>query len=359
MQMPGTNGLTLARTIKAETELTGVRLILLSSLGGRIKAEELKAAGIDDCLVKPVKQSLLFDSLATVIGSAATRSKSKAKKVSRPAEGHAPTPQKLRILLAEDNIVNQQVALGLLQKLGYRADAVADGTEVLEALKRIRYDVVFMDCQMPHLDGYETARRIWQLEQKRATPLDWKAPVHIVAMTANAMEGDREKCLTAGMSDYLSKPVRRNELKAALDRHAEIGSIATQSERVSTPSDISSSEEVLVDIDRLRDATDDEPDRMLRLIDLYLTQAGPMLGGLNDAIQANASAEVARIAHKLVGSSVSCGVEAFTQPLRELERLGHEGDLSGAPALFDDVRHKFPRVQNVFSQLVQTLQSTD
>jgi CheY-like chemotaxis protein/HPt (histidine-containing phosphotransfer) domain-containing protein len=327
---------------------------LLSSLGGRVSADELKAAGIDDCLVKPVKQSLLFDSLATVMANAVVGPTIKPKKVSRSSSSPATTSQKLSILLAEDNTVNQQVALGLLQKLGYRADAVADGTEVLEALKRIRYDVVLMDCQMPQLDGYETTRRIRQLEQKRTAPFDWKAPVHIIAMTANAMEGDREKCLTAGMNDYLSKPVRRNELKAALDRHGEIQPIAAEPEKIST-----SPGEILVDIDRLREVTDDEPGRMQRLIDLYLTQAGPMLDGLNQAIQSNSSGEVARIAHKLVGSSTSCGVEAFTQPLRELERLGQEGDLSGAPALFEDVRHKFPRVQNAFSEFVQTLQSSD
>ena len=225
MQMPGTNGLTLARSIKAESELAGVRLVLLSSFGGRINAEELKAAGIDDCLVKPVKQSLLFDSLATVMAGSVAGSTSKAEKVLPPLSVPTPATQKLRILLAEDNAVNQQVATGLLQKLGYRADAVADGTEVLEALQRIRYDVVFMDCQMPQLDGYETTRRIRQLEQKRATPFDWKTPIHIIAMTANAMEGDREKCLAAGMSDYLSKPVRQNELKAALDRRSEIQTI--------------------------------------------------------------------------------------------------------------------------------------
>ena len=176
MQMPGTDGLTLARSIKAESELAGVRLVLLSSLGGRIEAEELKAAGIDNCLVKPIKQSLLFDSIATVMGSGAAGETRKAKKVLPPSSFPTATTQKLRILLAEDNTVNQQVAIGLLQKLGYRADAVADGTEVLEALKRIRYDVVLMDCQMPQLDGYETTRRIRQLEQKRTRRSIGKRP---------------------------------------------------------------------------------------------------------------------------------------------------------------------------------------
>jgi CheY-like chemotaxis protein len=320
----------------------------------------LKAAGIDDCLIKPVKQSLLFDSLATVMGNAAARSTSKAKKASRPSSSPAPITQKLRILLAEDNTVNRQVALGLLQKLGYRADAVADGTEVLESLKSNHYDIVLMDCQMPQLDGYETTRRIRQLEQRRIAPFDWKAPIHIIATTANAMEGDREKCLSAGMNDYLSKPVRKGELKAALDRHHRIRPTVPDSSvrTISSASSTFSPEEVLVDLDRLRDVTDDEPERMQQLINLYLTQAVPMLNGLAEAIQTNSSGDVARIAHKLVGSSVSCGVEAFTKSLRELERLGHEGDLSGAPALLGDVREKFPRVHSAFSQFIQTFESS-
>jgi CheY-like chemotaxis protein len=125
-----------------------------------------------------------------------------------------------RILLAEDNTVNQQVALGLLETLGYGADAVANGVEVLEALNSLRYDVVLMDCQMPRLDGYETTRRIRQLELQGAAPLDRRNPVYIIAMTANAMEGDREACLAAGMDDYLCNPVQMTTLRKVLERAA-------------------------------------------------------------------------------------------------------------------------------------------
>jgi signal transduction histidine kinase/CheY-like chemotaxis protein len=357
MEMPGTNGLTLARKIKAENELAGVRLVLLSSLGHRINSEELKTAGIDLCLAKPVKQSLLFDSLATVLQKDADRSSSPVEKVSLASFVPAHPNQKLRILLAEDNAVNQQVAIGLLRKLGYQTDTVADGMETLEALNRVRYDVILMDCQMPHLDGYETTRRIRQLEQEGVAPFDGEMPIHIIALTANAMEGDREKCLAAGMSDYLSKPVRKNELKAALDRHHEIPpSGAIVSSEISQPV-TSPSAEVLVDVDRLRDVTDDEPDRMQQLIDLYLSQTIPMLDDLQEAIQSNSSRDVSHIAHKLLGSSTSCGVDAFTQPLRELERLGREGNLSGAQVLFDGIRRTFPRVQSAFAQFVETLQT--
>ena len=259
-----------------------------------------------------------------------------------------------RILLAEDNTVNQQVALGLLETLGYGADAVANGIEVLEALNRLRYDVVLMDCQMPRLDGYETTRRIRQLELQGAAPLDCRTPVYIIAMTANAMEGDRKKCLASGMNDYLSKPVRREELKVALDRHGQIRPAPAAPDQPS-----SSAGEILVDINHLREVAHDQPDQLQELIDLYLVEAGPMLDGLGQAIRSNSSGDVARIAHEFVGCSLFCGVEAFTQPLRALERLGQQGNLSGADALLADVRHKFPRVQSAFTQLVQTLQTSN
>jgi CheY-like chemotaxis protein/HPt (histidine-containing phosphotransfer) domain-containing protein len=260
-----------------------------------------------------------------------------------------------RILLAEDNPVNQQVALGLLETLGHGADAVANGIQVLEALSRIRYDVVLMDCQMPRLDGYETTRRIRQLELEGATPLDHRNPVYIIAMTANALKGDREKCLAAGMNDYLSKPVHGDELQVALDRHGQI-CLAGTAAPDKTPG---TAGEILVDIDRLREVAHDRPDQLQELIHLYLVEAGPMLDGLGQAIRTNSSGEVARIAHEFVGCSLFCGVEAFTQPLRALERLGQQGNLSGADTLLADVRHKFPRVQSAFTQLVQTLQTSN
>ncbi len=257
-----------------------------------------------------------------------------------------------RILLAEDNYVNQQVALGLLETLGYHADTVVNGIEVLEALNRIPYDVILMDCQMPQLDGYETARRIRQFEEQVAVALDCRRPVYIIAMTANAMVGDREKCLGAGMNDYLSKPVRRDELEVALTRYGQIGLNAAVANKTSN-----SARDILVDIDHLREVAHDRADQLQELIDLYLVEAGPMLDSLGHAIRSNSAGEVARLAHEFVGCSLFCGVEAFTQPLRALERLGHQGNLSGADALLADVRHKFPRVQSAFTQLVQTLQT--
>jgi two-component system, sensor histidine kinase and response regulator len=219
MQMPEMDGMTLARSIKADPAIASTRLIILTSMGHMHTQEELKAAGVEAFLVKPVKQSRLFDCLISVLGRSAAE-----HVFAKPAAGskaEAPLPetahvQRARILLAEDNLVNQKVALAQLRALGFSADSAANGHEVISALKLAPYDIILMDCQMPDMDGYEATRRIRQAE--RAAEAGWRAPIRIIAMTANAMSGDREKCLAAGMDDYLSKPVRRAELALAMAR---------------------------------------------------------------------------------------------------------------------------------------------
>jgi signal transduction histidine kinase/CheY-like chemotaxis protein len=219
MQMPEMDGMTLARAIKADPAIASTRLIVLTSMGRVHTQAELKAAGIEAYLVKPVKQSRLFDCLVSVLGHAAAETV-----FAKPDGGAQPDPlvdelahvRKARILLADDNTVNQKVALAQLRALGFTADAVANGHEVLSALRHVPYDIILMDGQMPDMDGYEAAKMIRQDE--RTANANWRIPVHIVAMTANAMTGDRERCLAAGMDDYLSKPVRRAELQSALKK---------------------------------------------------------------------------------------------------------------------------------------------
>ncbi|MGH8046990.1 MAG: response regulator [Chthoniobacterales bacterium] len=209
MQMPDMDGLKLASDIKANAALATTRLVLLSSLGHGLTADELQAAGIEEYLVKPAKQSRLHDCLARVMGRIASEPDAPAHVPTIVPDGKAP-PHPARILLAEDHAINQKVALRQLESLGYRADSVANGREVLEALERIPYDIILMDCQMPELDGYETTEQIRRDHSSK--------PIHIIAMTAHAMQGDREKCLAAGMDDYVTKPVRTTDLQAALER---------------------------------------------------------------------------------------------------------------------------------------------
>jgi CheY-like chemotaxis protein len=218
VRMSGMDGLALARAIKADPTIAGTRLIVLTSLGQSLTAAELKEIGIDGYVSKPVKQSSLFDSLVNAMGKTAAE-KFFAKSAASVPVSSEPNPrlEQVRILLAEDNIINQRVALGQLRNLRYKANAVASGLEVLQAVEQISYDIILMDCQMPEMDGYEATQAIRKREQSLEQSCPWKSPVYIIAMTANAMQGDREKCLAVGMDDYLSKPVRAPELRAVLE----------------------------------------------------------------------------------------------------------------------------------------------
>ena len=213
MQMPEMDGLMLGQAIKADPTIAAARLVMLTSLGNQLDAEDMKKAGIEACVLKPVKQSRLFSRVAEVMAGhqPLARKKSQTATVTMKSAITPPANRKpVRILLAEDNIINQKVAIGLLNNIGYNADIAGNGLEVLAALERRPYDLILMDCQMHELDGYETTHRI------RANPDS--GSMRIIAMTANAMRGESEKCLDAGMDDYLSKPVRLEALRDMLAR---------------------------------------------------------------------------------------------------------------------------------------------
>ena len=209
MQMPKMDGLMLARAIKADPMIKGVQLMMLTSLGQQLDPEDLKDAGIEACVLKPVQQARLLERLSEVLSGSLSKW-AEAVKVSGRLPNLPASQTPVNILVTEDNRINQMVALGLLQKLGYAADLASNGVEALVAMKKTPYDIIFMDCQMPELDGYETTRRI-RSEQRVHVP-------RIIAMTANAIRGEEERCLEAGMDDYLSKPVRIDELRSMLER---------------------------------------------------------------------------------------------------------------------------------------------
>jgi CheY-like chemotaxis protein len=209
-QLPGMEGLAVARAVTADPALAAVRLILLTPVGERGRSGEAQQAGCAASLRKPIRHAQLYDCLTMVLGtaapSAATRLASRHVLRERLAQGYA------RVLVAEDNPVNQKVAVRLLEKLGCRVDVVGNGLEAVEAAGRIAYNGIFMDCQMPEMDGYAATVAIRQREMSTVqhTP--------IIAMTANALQGDRERCLAAGMNDYISKPVQVEALEAVLRR---------------------------------------------------------------------------------------------------------------------------------------------
>jgi two-component system sensor histidine kinase/response regulator len=222
-QMPEMDGLGLARAIKSDPVIGLTRLVMLTSRGQLLGPEELQDFGIDACIIKPAKQSRLFDCITSAID--------RMTGLTSPAQSVAfrhpwfplevpPLRKKARVLIADDNRTNCTVALGQVRELGYAAEAVADGLEVIKALTQFSYDVILMDCQMPDMDGYEATKIIRRRELALDGRCPWKTPVHIIAMTAHALHGEREKCRVAGMDGYVSKPVSTEDLKVALERFA-------------------------------------------------------------------------------------------------------------------------------------------
>jgi signal transduction histidine kinase/CheY-like chemotaxis protein len=205
MHMPGMDGMRLAREIRKDETIPQPRLLLLTSLCSRTNADEIKELRIESHLTKPVRPLELQNTLVKIFGTPVTGPESASAVAQTPAVSARPMSS-VKVLLAEDNPVNQKIALKQLKKLGYEADLAANGHEVLDAVQRGGYSAILMDCQMPDMDGYEATRHL------RTRGL--KLP--IIAMTANAMQGDREACLAAGMDDYITKPVRVTELEAAL-----------------------------------------------------------------------------------------------------------------------------------------------
>ena len=303
MLMPGMDGLELARTIKASPSLRSTRLIMLSST--HVRTPEAQAAGVDAVLSKPVRQSVLFDALA--------RSLSRAPRAQMPERRAPSLPASViaggRVLVAEDNEINQLAARRLLQKFGFSVDIASDGGEAIELSGRNDYAAVFMDCQMPGIDGYTASEMIRLRENgRRHTP--------IIAMTANAMRGDREKCLAAGMDDYISKPLRMESIRQILARFFATGPAGGDG------ASAGNGDAPLVDIGLVEEILSDGG-REEGLVELFISRSGARLGDLARAVSDRDPVAVARIAHSLKGS---CATFGAAQLATAVGRLTDERD---------------------------------
>jgi signal transduction histidine kinase/DNA-binding response OmpR family regulator len=365
-QLPGMDGWTLARTIKADPALAHTRLILLTSTGDRPMPDDLESGGLEDCLTKPLRQSRLFDCLSRVVGGPRGPLGGRSRTIeaaSSIASDFAASPQRAaaRILLAEDNTINQRVALALLEKLGYSADVVANGREALEALQRTPYDIVLMDCQMPEMDGYEATR---QIRSRFPAPRSAvQAPPYIIALTANAMHSDREKCLAAGMDDYIAKPLNVDQLKIVLELWQQRSALPEPPEGPAVPSSAllelpgasvvnstapspdSATESNLVDLDCLKNVTNGDPEQLRQFLDLYFTQADEILKQLEQIIRSGSTTDVRPLAHKLKGVSLICGMTGIIDPLGKLEQLESEGNSADFPAAYAQVTRAYARIR--------------
>lgn len=336
---PAADGVELARVIKSDASISGVRLVLLSSLGQRGNGDEALKAGLSAYLTKPVRHVHLYDCLATVMGKSGCAD-APGTSPTCPALEEADSLSDVRILLVEDKEVIRNVTVRLLEKLGCRADTAANGVEALKALEKQVYDIVLMDCQMPEMDGYEATAEI-----RRREGADRHTPV--IAMTAHALEGEREKCIAAGMDDYLAKPVKGADLKAML-----LGWVRRSPEPVSAavpqPEDAPA-----VDMERLLLAVCDDRQLIREVFGLYLGEMAKGFGAMEEYIRTGEVKKLFTEAHGLAGSSAVLGMTAVVNPLRELELLAHGGKLEGAGPLVGQVREGLERIRLFLSDYLE------
>jgi signal transduction histidine kinase/DNA-binding response OmpR family regulator len=341
-QMPEMDGLALVRAVRADAALGQTRIIILTSMCHQLQPAEVKEAGAAACLIKPVKQSHLHESLVRALAESPRPPGTVIYRPSAPAEPAPLAPaiaKSLRILVAEDNVVNQKVALRQLQKLGYLADTVGNGQEAVEALRRVPYQVVLMDCQMPEMDGYEATRLIHS--GKVATH-----PVWIIAMTAEAMTGDRERCLAAGMDDYISKPVKLDDLRRALERAEQALPGEPPTPGREEPELDHLDVQALAELSQLCD-TDGNGDGAREFIGLYLESADEQLRQLRLTCRAGDVSAFTRSAHTLKGNSRYLGAELLASICAKLETLGKKGAVAAAEPLLAMAEGEFRTVKGL------------
>ena len=350
MQMPEIDGMTLGEQIKANSAIAGLPLIMLTSTNQRDEIQRALKIGFAAYLVKPVKPSRLLDTIMTILGTQIEQEKSevrsqelKLKNHENNSNYHSPGSPKLRILLAEDNLVNQKVALKQLQSLGYSADVAGNGKEVLQLLEKIPYDLILMDCQMPVLDGFETTKEIhrWQ-ESSFASS---RRPV-VVAMTANAMKEDQQMCLDAGMDDYLSKPVTKQKLAAALERW---GSVIFKAKEIAATEQISttdvSSVDLPIDWERLHQLSENNPEFELELLQIFVEDIQPRLEVIRIAIAAHDFGQIAREAHQIKGASANVGATTMHLVAEKLEQLAYNQERRGTTNFISELEEFVKRIQ--------------
>jgi signal transduction histidine kinase/CheY-like chemotaxis protein len=350
-EMPDGDGETLARAVRSDPVLRGVPMVLLTSVDQPEGAEHVRAAGFGAYLVKPVRASLLMDALLTVCGARlegeAGEMVTQATLMGRGSERAQvePGPGALlhvRVLLVEDNAVNQQVATAMLEQLGARVDVAADGKEALEQVALLPYDLIFMDCEMPEMDGYAATAEIRRRE-------DGGRRIPIVAMTAHAMEGDREQCLAAGMDDYITKPVSPAAIGAVVRRWVR----TPGARNAAAPAETQPAALDAARIAQLR-ATLGRGDgaQFRRLVETFLGDTGVRLGELRQCLNRKDAAMVRRLAHTLRGSCLSLGALRMTEVASALERVSAQGD-GAAASLVDQLEAEFRRAESALVTLLE------
>jgi two-component system sensor histidine kinase/response regulator len=334
MNLPELTGPELAQKVRAEPRLRDTHLIMLSSgVDDRMAA---RGAGFDDYLSKPVRRATLYEALVQRVRPAAASAPHRA---SGPSPGAEREP---RVLVAEDNQVNQMLAVHMLQKRGYGVGVAANGREAVRAVTEADYDLVLMDCQMPELDGYGATRAIRDLEadRSRRTP--------IVAMTVHSMNGDRERCLAAGMDDYLAKPLDSRAFDATLARWAPTAQVVTVLDRLAPAEVYSAEDKAPVDaaaLERLRRDLG-ESDVLPQLVEIFVSHTPGRLDDLRSAIESGDTVETRKVAHALKGSAQTLAAARMAALCRDLELRAADDSLDGAPELGELIHAAFAEARD-------------
>ncbi|MDZ7698129.1 MAG: response regulator [Deltaproteobacteria bacterium] len=376
MQMPDMDGEAFCREVQADPRLSRIPMVLLTSLGIRGEARRFSEMGFSGYLTKPISHSDLLEMVRQVLAGPyavpsglVTRHSVREIKRLTGAEG-------ARVLLVEDNITNQQVALGILQKLGVRVDAAANGAEAMEALKTISYDLVLMDVQMPVMDGLEATRRIRDLESEAqssklkeddgtqelsASGFQLSAQrVPIIAMTAHAMQKDREKCLAAGMDDYISKPVDPQALAEVLKRWLSMRGSEKQTEdggqRAEDGKQTAGGKKELPVFDRegLMGRIMGDPDLAKTVAERFLADMPLQIQALKAFLASGDIKAAQRQAHTIKGAAGNVGGERLREAALTVENALSTGDRAGVEALISELEHQFRQLRTAIDQAMET-----
>jgi signal transduction histidine kinase/FixJ family two-component response regulator len=343
----GSDNLQIATEIHKIPAASMMPLVLLSPLGKGKPPQESSQIIFANSVYKPVKPA----QLSAAFERAVLNPQMSARAVESPkATKLLSETFPMRILVVDDNTINQRVAVRILQQLGYQPEVAGNGREALNALDGKPFDFILMDVMMPELDGIEATRL---LRKRQANPAykNYQSRIIVVAVTAHAMQGDREKCIAAGMDDYLSKPVRPKDVREKIEKWA--GEIAAPS-LTPSPNPTNAMNELTeahaeatpIDMDRLLDLTDGSNDNLRELIEMYLKQTDKQFDQMKAAIGNNEADSLRRLAHSCAGSSATLGMTQMVPRLRELEKMGAANTLADANKVFAAATHEYQRVQS-------------
>ena len=352
--LPEMDGEQLGAQIKADPDLSPIRLILLSTRGMRGDAARSKEIGFDAYLTKPIKKTQLFYTIQAVLGK--SQENGNTELITRHNLMGPPTFTG-RILIVEDNMVNQKVASKIVEKHGCQAVIVGNGHLAVEAFGKQRFDVIFMDVQMPVMDGLTATKRIRQIETDRNAKNQGRPErIPIIAMTANAMKSDRERCLEAGMDDYIAKPVDPEMLVNALRQWLDGGPSTEKTARIQeeTAQPITCSETAAqppIDIERAMIRTMGDASFLYELIDEFLERQNDHIQDIARAVEADDSEKVQAYAHFLKGAAANLSAEKIAAVAGTLEKKGRNGDLNGCRQMLESLRQEYTNLKAYTSQI--------